>query len=235
MNKKLILIPLSALILGAITWQTLPSAKANANEIARDSVNASNAVLGVGIEHVKITSENNKVAHFYRDTVNLEEKSENYKPDGTLENKVIVTESGKRVISIGNNNGKLESFTWLLPENIANENKELISKSLLKEIKAELSFKKWIDDSGQFINDQNTKKIKSVEGSKITKVSIDANTDLPIKKEMFEVVGGKEILVSTEEYTIEKNDLKASIFNVDKTNIKEISAPVDKENTQKGN
>ncbi|MCR8845062.1 hypothetical protein NQ117_15370 [Paenibacillus sp. SC116] len=227
-KKKSLSFTLLALIVAVVIITFIPRSLSG-NEIA---VKAAEQLEHKGFEHIKRTSDKVSSEH-YRDLNGSGEVSISYHADGSLFNKTIITEHGRRVYAIGNDNGTLEALTWELPNNIANENKEVLKKSLLQELKNELQNKDWIDE-GQFsIDNKEVRKISSQEGKFLECVYIDQVTEMPIKKEFIEIVYGKSIVKATEEYRV-LNKTPEHVFDVTGISAKEITAPVPPESTSKG-
>ncbi|GIO88100.1 hypothetical protein J25TS5_50320 [Paenibacillus faecis] len=149
-------------------------------------VEAADRITSGKVEYMKAsTSKTNYTVHV-RDKVHLMEVSETYL-DGELQTKIVVSEGGKRVTSIGRDHatGKLAGTTWLLPEHIAAENARILKISLLEKQKEELKQKKWnrahmLQENGQTLLQATSKQADQKEI-----VFMDESTGLPVKREVY--------------------------------------------------
>ncbi|MGF7036092.1 hypothetical protein J2T17_007143 [Paenibacillus mucilaginosus] len=210
MNKKRLIgfvAPLLLVIAIADSIKSEPTI--NANEMALEALKL---LSGNGVEYKSI----GKSSEHYRDTVGGREVAISYRADGSIENKIIVDQSGKRVTSIGyDEEGKAEAFTWTLPNDIAEENKILLQESLLKDFKDQLTSENW-----EKAKDPNV--IKVTKDKTVTYVHIHEKNTIPIKKETFNISNDKENLISSEEYMLKST--ADSEFKID-VPVKEIVAP----------
>lgn len=222
-NKK-VLLPIAlfialGLVMGA-HWITSDSG----NQIA---LAAATNIDNLDLEYIKIKTPDGHSEH-WRDLKNLEERADTYDAKGNIVNKIIVKDNGKRVISIGFENGKPEALTWVLPDNISNINKDNLSKSLLQEVKNELHKQKWQDKGLAKLADGKTvRKIESTFEDAIEVVYIDESTSFPVKRELYKKQNNQLRLLETrtEEYKKVSGN-SGEIFNHNGVELKEIPAPV---------
>ncbi|WP_235332383.1 hypothetical protein [Paenibacillus terrae] len=105
---------------------------------------------------------------------------------GVLQNKIIVSEEGRRVTSIGRDHvtGTLVGNTWTLPENLASENKRILNISLMEEQKKEMKNQNWVK-SLRPQSDASLQEVVAENNLKKETVTIDTKTGLPVKREVF--------------------------------------------------
>lgn len=192
------------------------------NEVAQ---NAAYQLDNQKIEYVKIKYADGQTEEHWRDVQNLLERTDNRDSKGNLINTILVMEKGKRVINIGNENGDIEAFTWVLPEKIADINKDQLKKSILEDVINELNSEDWKQEGNSFLMDgRKVKKIKKNQQDFNQVIYIDENTGFPIKREIYGDDGSlKEERI--EEYK-KIDDDSAKLFEHNNVELKEISAPV---------
>ncbi len=197
--------------------------KFNGNKIALAAYIQAN---NLDVEYIKVKNPNGYSEH-WRDIINLQERSDTYDSYGKLVNRLLVLEKGKRVISIGNYNGKMEAYTWVLPDDIANENKILLSKSLLEDVKNKLKKSEWINKGKKKLVDGREVRVIQSSFEGLTEVFYVDATDFLVKREFFKNVNSQLILLEerTEEY-MKISDNSGKLFKYYNTGLKEIPAPV---------
>lgn len=189
--------------------------------------NAVKQINNIGIEYVK-NQYDNKIIEHWRDLRNLQDRADTFNSNGIFIRKMIVKENGKRVISIVNNNGQIEGYTWVLPENYKKANEDIIKQSILKDLKSELLKNTWKVDGTQKLPDGKLiTRISSSKNNNTQIVYIDTATGFPLKREIYKREIGKLKLIKdgTEEYKkIDSNT--TSLFSYGNYKLKEIPAPV---------
>lgn len=224
-NKKLFLLLAFFIAVGLFGGFNLATSDSlTGNQIAL----AASASLDVSdLEYIKINHPKGYSEH-WRDLKNLQERSDSYDTEGNLSNRIIVKENGKRVITMGYKDGKPEGYTWVLPSNVADYNKTNLTKSLLKDVKDELSKSKW-ENKGlvKLPNGKNAHKIESSFDDTLEVVYVDEATNFPVKREFYEKKNNQLQLIEarTEEYKNVRGNSE-EIFTHDGINLKEIPAPV---------
>ncbi|PKM47639.1 MAG: hypothetical protein CVV03_02590 [Firmicutes bacterium HGW-Firmicutes-8] len=231
---KWTMVAITVLLLAFFTFQlTNISFAQTGNSIA---LNAANQLDNLNIEYIKIIRPNSYTEEHWRDKKGLQERSETIDAKGALVNRIIVKENGKRVINIGNENGKIEVYTWILPKNIAKANEENLSKSILDEIKTELKTNKWKYQGNEVLsNGTKVKKLTATVGEYKEVVYVDETTELPIKREVFKNNKDTSELMEerTEEYKKIENT-SGKLFEYDISGLKDIPAPVVDDNPGEG-
>lgn len=160
-------------------------------------------------EYIKVVQEDGSYEEHWRDLKNLQERHDTYTKDGELVNRIIVTEKGKRVYVIGNDNGTLEASTWVLPEKVANQNKKILQISLLEETKDRLKNGSWKKIGKEKMKGKDVEVIESQANGLTEDMYVDLETGLPVKKDTFK--GSNKI--RTEYY--ETIDGEEDIYEVD--------------------
>ncbi|AOY76001.1 hypothetical protein [Clostridium formicaceticum] len=205
----------------------------------RIAYNASKQLNESKIEYIKVSRKEGYSEEYYRDMKNLKERSDIKDENGNLVNRILVLEEGKRIINIGNENGKVEVHTWLLPDEIAKANKEILSKSIQENIKNSLKNQKWtLEGNIELSNGKKAKKISSLIDGFCEVVYVDEETDFPIKREIYEVQedGGKKLKLieeRAEEYK-KIDDDSNQLFEYEQYELEEIPAPVEGNEVGKG-
>ncbi|OMF39779.1 hypothetical protein BK135_25080 [Paenibacillus peoriae] len=173
-----------------------------------------------------------------RDRKNLSEVTEDY-VGGVLQNKIIVSEEGRRITSIGRDHvtGKLVGNTWTLPVNLANENKKILNISLMEEQKKEMKEQNWVKSVRPQSNDASLQEVVAATNLKKETVTIDTKTGLPVKREVFvkdKEGNWTEDSVRVEEYKyLDSMPMNLQRMN-DEVEIKEITAPIKEDKLLKG-
>lgn len=189
--------------------------------LAEKSVEQSNYVIAESdfevpsskIEYIKISHENGGYEEHWRDIENKQERHDTYSADGKLINRLIVTDSGKKVISIGNDNGELAAYSWELPSKDAKENNKILKNSLLKQEKDKLKDKKWKIQKSKTLNDTPIDVIETTYDNFKEVVELDQTTGVPVEKDIYEIKNGHEEKIRTE--TFELLDNSSDLFKVD--------------------
>ncbi|MGW8958699.1 hypothetical protein [Paenibacillus sp. NPDC055715] len=195
------------------------------------------------VEYIKITVSNSTYSDLsysirIRDRKNLSEVTEEY-VGGVLQNKIIVSEEGRRVTSIGRDHvtGKLVGNTWTLPVNLANENKRILNISLMEEQKKEMKDQNWVKSLRPQSNDASLQEVVAETNLKKETVTIDNKTGLPVKREVFvkdKEGNWTEDSVRVEEYKyLDSMPMNLQKMN-DEAEIKEITAPIKEDKLLKG-
>ncbi|MDH4616590.1 hypothetical protein [Brevibacillus sp. AY1] len=175
------------------------------------------------IEYIRFDHNDGTYDEHWRDVENKQERHDKYTKDGELINRIIVLDSGKRVISIGNEGGELEAYTWELPSKDAAENNNLLQISLIKETKDKLKDKKWkLNKSAKLNSNVSVDEIESLNDDTKEIVRLDSETGIPLEREIYEIKNGKEEKVLTETYQF--IDDSSDLFDVD---IKAKEVPAD--------
>lgn len=135
-----------------------------------------------GIEHVKVTSLNGDYFEVFRDIKNKVDQTDSYDEFGTLVTRDITINNGANIISLGSEQGEYSAIQWNLPDDIVEENKEVIQKSMIQsffldDVKSglEISWKKVLSD------DDSLLKYSSKDGN----VYVDKKTNNLVKREVF--------------------------------------------------
>ncbi|CCC86436.1 hypothetical protein PPM_p0286 (plasmid) [Paenibacillus polymyxa M1] len=210
-----------------------------------ETIAAADKATNSQVEYIKISVSSSTYSDSsyqirIRDRKNLSEVTEDY-VGGVLQNKIIVSEEGKRVTSIGRDHitGKLVGNTWILPVNLANENKRILNISLMEEQKKEMKNQNWVKSLRPQSQSKDASLQEVVAEDKLKKetVTIDTNTGLPVKREVFvkdKEGNWTEDSVRVEEYKY----LNSMPMNLQKLNdeveIKEITAPIKEDKLFKG-
>ena len=217
------LLTLLLAVSGIFTYQLVNIHSFNGNGIA---LAASVQANSLDVEYIKVKNSNGYSEH-WRDLENLQERSDTNDNNGKLSNKILVLEKGKRVISIGDDDGKIEAYTWILPDDIANENGKLLQKSLLEDIKNELKKSKWIDKGTKKLADGREVKVIESSFEGLTELVYVDITEFPVKREFFKSENGQLKLLDdrTEEYK-KVSSQSGEIFEYNSSGLKEIPAPV---------
>ncbi|TYA12562.1 hypothetical protein FRY98_17940 [Paenibacillus faecis] len=181
------------------------------------------------VEYIKVsTSAENYTVHV-RDKIKLMEVSETYL-NGELQNKIIVSEGGKRVTSIGRDHetGKLVGTTWLLPKNIAAENERILKISLLEKQKEELKSKRWNKTQTLQKDGRSLQQVTSEQTDKKEIVYIDESTGLPVKREIYLTDAQGEWKKDTEKVEEYKylDSLPLEFQSLENVEVKERPAPI---------
>ncbi|WP_149096501.1 hypothetical protein [Paenibacillus terrae] len=155
-----------------------------------ETIAAADKATNSQVEYIKIsvsssTYSDSSYSIRIRDRKNLSEVTEEY-VGGILQNKIIVSEEGSRVTSIGRDHetGKLVGNTWILPVNLANENKRILNISLMEEQKKEMKDQNWVK-SLRPQSDASLQEVVAENNLKKETVTIDSKTGLPVKREVF--------------------------------------------------
>ncbi|MEK4045087.1 hypothetical protein NSU18_15665 [Paenibacillus sp. FSL H8-0048] len=182
----------------------------NSNEVSAQSIvtsAADKAVTNSKIEYIKETLSDGSYTVRIRDRENLTEVTEEYRND-KLHTKMIIEDKGKKITSIGRDieTGKLVGRTWTMPETLSAENEKLLEISLLEKQKEELQSKSWTvvePDSRSLTDESDLIQAVTEDDQHKEIVTIDEETGLPIKREIFvkdkdgNIIGSQS---STEEY-----------------------------------
>jgi len=186
------------------------------------------------VDYIKTVDESGRVEEHWRDTKTLQERHDIYDKDGTLINRIIVTDEGKTVISISNEDGKLKADKWTVPSEVAEENKKLLNKSLIKEFKDELNNKEWKKKGEEKLQGKEVQKLEAVykiESESKDKhkevVFVDQETNYPKKREIYAPdKNGKVKLQRTEFFEFYEGDT-SDLFDVDdKIKIKKVDSDI---------
>lgn len=124
--------------------------------------------------------------------------------------------------------------TWTIPENLSAENEKLLEISLLEKQKEELQSQDWTiikSSSRSLSNESDLTQVVSEDETHKEVVTIDDNTGLPIKREIFvkdktgDITGS---LSSTQEYKyLDSTPNKIqSLTSDEEVDIQEIAAPI---------
>lgn len=225
MKKKTIaLAVLGAIAVGTLLSNTVTT-KANGSEIANS---AANKITSNDIDYIKRTSKK-EISEHWRDVSKGQEKSKTYNLNGELINSIYVVDSGKRVYSVG---GSGEAYTWILPEEISNENNELLKRTLLDQIKLDLESKYWKFEGAVNEDDKTLQKLSTSKKGAREIVFVDESTGFVTKKEVYIEDNGKMELSYIEEYkklaSLAKDEFDTSFLNA-----KEIISPTSPEGVKK--
>lgn len=184
MKKRTFIYVLTAPLIGVAIAGYLFINKDSVVSAQSDVIAAADKATKTNIEYIKETqSEGNYIIRI-RDKEKLTEITEEYLND-ELQSKLIISENGKRVTSIGRDyTGKLIGTTWTLPDNLALENKRLLEISLFEKQKEELTDQRWTQSSKALTDNSHVKTVTSETEDRKEIVSIDENTGLPIKREI---------------------------------------------------
>lgn len=149
-------------------------------------IEAADRLTSGKVEYIKASASKTNYTVHVRDKVHLMEVSETYL-EGELQTKIVVSEGGKRVTSIGRDpaTGKLVGTTWLLPELIAAENAKILKSSLLEKQKEELKRKKWNKAHTLQEDGRNLQQATSEEADQKEIIFMDESTGLPVKREIY--------------------------------------------------
>jgi uncharacterized protein (UPF0333 family) len=210
----------------------------NSNEVSAQSIvtsAADKAATNSKIEYIKETLSDGSYTIRIRDRENLTEVTEEYR-NNKLQSKIIIEDKGKKVTSIGRDieTGKLVGRTWTIPENLSAENEKLLEISLLEKQKEELQSQDWTileSSSRSLSNESDLTQVVSEDEIHKEVVTIDDNTGLPIKREIFVKDKAGNItgsLSSTQEYKyLDSTPNKIqSLTSGEEVDIQEIAAPI---------
>ncbi|MGW8444306.1 hypothetical protein ACWGXJ_25710 [Paenibacillus sp. S33] len=207
-----------------------------------ETIAAADKATNSQVEYIKISVSSSTYSDSsyqirIRDRKNLSEVTEDY-VGGVLQNKIIVSEEGRRITSIGRNHvtGKLVGNTWTLPVNLANENKKILNISLMEEQKKEMKEQNWVKSLRPQSNDASLQEVVAETSLKKEVVTIDAK-GLPVKREVFvkdKEGNWTEDSVRVEEYKyLDSMPMNLQRMN-DEVEIKEITAPIKEDKLLKG-
>ncbi|WP_264453546.1 hypothetical protein [Paenibacillus polymyxa] len=207
-----------------------------------ETIAAADKATNSQVEYIKISVSSSTYSDSsyqirIRDRKNLSEVTEDY-VGGVLQNKIIVSEEGRRITSIGRDHvtGKLVGNTWILPVNLANENKKILNISLMEEQKKEMKEQNWVKSLRPQSNDASLQKVVAETSLKKEVVTIDAK-GLPVKREVFvkdKEGNWTEDYVRVEEYKyLDSMPMNLQRMN-DEVEIKEITAPIKEDKLLKG-
>ncbi|WP_289141061.1 hypothetical protein [uncultured Brevibacillus sp.] len=153
------------------------------------------------VEYIRFDHNDGSYEEHWRDIQKKQDRHDSYSKYGVLMNRLIVVNSGKTVISIGNEGGKWEAYTWELSSKDAEENNEILQKSLINEVKEQMNDKKWtLSKNSKMIKNDSVDEVESVKSGRKEIVQLDTVTGVPLKREVFEIISGKEEKVLTETY-----------------------------------
>jgi hypothetical protein len=190
----------------------------NANKVG--SVETSN------IEYVKFTDSIGNYTEIWTDLTNLQTRSDSYDSEGTLQSITIVKEQGKRVIVIGKNDGKIDVSTWLVPDNIALENKSLLGKSIFESVIDDIK-QNWILAEKKTLDGKALLVYKNKDNDQT--LDVDSETGLPIARHDLVNRNGKMVEDNQSEIYIKPNEVPENLFNpYANITAKEITAPFGK-------
>ncbi|KGP78402.1 hypothetical protein [Paenibacillus sp. MAEPY2] len=237
MKKKtlasLLTLPLAAVAVSGYMYLNQPTIVSAQSDV----LSAANKATQGKVEYIKETMEDGSYIIRYRDRENLTEITEEYR-DNQLHNKLVIEDGGKKITSYGRDfeTGKLVGNTWTMPENIAAENEKLLQISLLEEAKNELESQDWtVLESNEMksltASDKNEKQALAEDDLHKEIVTIDLDTGLPTKREIFTKDKEGNIIGSstkTEEYKyLDSIPMKIQSFGPEESiEITEIPAPV---------
>ncbi|MEC0234523.1 hypothetical protein P4H71_09305 [Paenibacillus kribbensis] len=207
-----------------------------------ETIAAADKATNSQVEYIKIsvsssTYSDSSYSIRIRDRKNLSEVTEEY-VGGVLQNKIIVSEEGRRVTSIGRDlvTGKLVGNTWTLPVNLASENKKILNISLMEEQKKEMKNQNWVKSLRPQSN-ASLQEVVAESNLKKETVTIDTKTGLPVKREVFvkdKEGNWTEDSVRVEEYKyLDSMPMNLQKLN-DEVEIKEITAPIKEDKLLKG-
>ncbi len=172
---------------------------------AADSTASQNEVASKSqIEYVKITNADGSYMEAWRNLATGDERVDHYDSQNALQSRTITTENGSRVYSITRIEGNLVGETWVLPDELVKENQKVIKTSLLDEAKAQVKQL----EKGEKGQAKGTGVLKFKESMKtkrgeLTKVvTVDEQSGLPVKTELYRKDGNKDVLINEtkEEY-----------------------------------
>lgn len=242
MKKKIII---SVLAIPLVATAAIGYFFANKDNVvsAQSEVNAAaDKATSKQVEYIKISVSSSTYSESsysirIRDRKNLSEVTEDY-VGGVLRYRIIVSEEGRRVTSIGRDHitGKLAGNTWTLPPNLARENKRILNISLLEEQKRELKNQNWVK-SIQPQSNPSFQNVMSEDNIKKETVTIDTKTGLPVKREIF--VKDKEGNWLEDSSRVEEykylDSMPMNLQNINnEVEIKEIAAPIKEDRLLKG-
>lgn len=236
-NKKLaalITVPLVIVVVVA-TGYFYPSTP---NVVSAQSVvtaAADKAASSSKIEYIKVTSSDGSYTVRIRDRESLTEVTEEYR-NNKLQSKIIIEDKGKKITSIGRDieTGKLVGRTWTMPENLSAENEKLLGISLLEKQKEELHSQNWnIVESNSRSSSAESDLTQAVSEDKLHKevVTIDEETGLPIKREIFEkdirgnIIGSSSSIEEYKYLDSNPNEIH-SLTSGEAVEMQEVPAPV---------
>ncbi|AZK47468.1 hypothetical protein [Paenibacillus lentus] len=235
MKKKILISLFTVPLVAATVFGYIYKSELNVISAQNQIVIASDKATQGKIEYIKETFSDGAYIVRIRDKENLTEITEEYR-NNKLHNKLIIEDGGKRITSYGRDfeTNKLVGNTWTMPENIAAENKKLLQISLLEKAKEELQSQSWtILESSTSLTAAASNQQQVVTEDEFHKeiVTIDNNTGLPIKREIFLKDKNGNIVYSstkTEEYKyLDTMPLKVqNLSHEEDVEIKEIPAPI---------
>ncbi|MCB8818202.1 hypothetical protein [Desulfosporosinus shakirovi] len=172
------------------------------------------------IEYVKISDPAGNCTEIWTDLANLQSRSDSYDSEG-LQNITIVKEQGRRVIVIGNVDGKVDTTTWLIPDKIASENKILLGKSIFKSVKDDIK-QNWILGEEKTLNGKTLLVYRTLD--------VDSETGLPIARHDSLTRNDKKVEGTLSEIYMSPSEVPENLFDpYPNISPKEVTAPfVDK-------
>lgn len=161
------------------------------------------------IEYVKISDSTGNYTEIWTDLANHQSRSDSYDSEG-LQNITIVKEQGKRVIVIGNVHGKIDTSTWLVPDNIASENKTLLGKSILKSVKDDIK-QNWILDGEKTLKGKTLLVYKNKYNDQT--LDVDSETGLSITRHESFAHNNKKVEESLSEIYMIPSEVPENLFD----------------------
>lgn len=190
MKKKKVItiaaVPLGIAILGgSIMLSSYDSVVSAQSQVLSAAENATKTNL----EYIKVTTGDDPSVQSYtiriRDKANLTEVSEDY-VNGVLQSKIIISEKGSKVTSIGRDftTNEMTGSTWTLPENLSKENERVLKISLLEEQKQQVTGQDWVESKDSFTKSGYKTAVSELKDRKDV-VTIDESNGMLVKKETF--------------------------------------------------
>ena len=227
LKRSSIIVGIIALVIFCMASMATATVK---EPIPKDGViftaNKVGSVKASNIEYVKLTDSTGNYTEIWTDLTNLQTRSDSYDSEGLLQSITIVKEQGRRVIVIGNVDGKIDVSTWLVPDNIALENKILLGKSTFKSVKDDIK-QNWILTEEKTLNGKTLLVYKNKYTDQT--LDVDSETDLPIARHDSLTRNDKKVEDNLSEIYMNPSEVPDNLFDP-YTNIttKEKTAPFGK-------
>jgi len=195
------------------------------------TANKVGSVKASNIEYVKFIDSTGNYTEIWTDLANLQSRSDSYNSEGLLQSITIVKEQGRRVIVIGNDDGKIDTTTWLIPDNIASENKILLGKSTFESVKDDIK-QNWILAETKTLDGKTLLVYKNKYHDQT--LDVDSATGLPVARHDLLTLNDKKMEGNQSEIYLNPSEVPENLF-APYTNItaKEITAPFGKEGKNK--
>ncbi len=221
-NKKMTICIISSLL---ISISSLAAIKVNA--IKEKSRQNAISILNkdqnqYAFEYSKKKLSDNTYEERWRNNKNAEERLDIKDANDNLISSTIVTNGGSKVISYVKENDKMVAHSWILPPNVAAENKKILSSPLSKQVNSDISSKNWTYKDNSTLDNKSVRKLVNSDDSKTTTIYLDNNTGVLLKSES----KLKNSIDFTEVFS-KLTELPESKFQLNGIEIEELSPVID--------